>query len=103
MRRMEQSRKDWRWLRAAGALLFGLLLLAALLPSTGGVIEGPPPNPEMWRCGPFLFFPTAFFGVVGVVTVCTGCTVFGIIRRNVCEIVGWCLLGILLFLMMFSG
>jgi hypothetical protein len=99
---MEQSRKDWRWLRGAGALFFGLVLLAALLPSTGGVIEGPSPNPKMWRCGPFLFFPGAFFGVVGVVTVCTACTVFGIIRRNACEIVGWCLLGILLFFMMFS-
>jgi hypothetical protein len=96
---MEQSKRSWRWFRAVAALLFGLLLLAALLPSTGGIIEGPPPNPKMWRCGPFLFFPTAFFGVVAFVTASTGCIVFGIVRRNACEIVGWCLLAILLLFM----
>jgi hypothetical protein len=93
---MEQSKQSWRWLRVVAALLFGLLLLAALLSSTGGIIEGPPLNPEMWRCGPFLFFPTAFFGVVAFVIVATSCTLFGIVRRNVLETVGWCLLGILL-------
>ena len=100
---MEQSKWHWRWLRAVGALVFGLLLLAALLPSTGGIIEGPPPNPKMWRCGQFLFYPTAFFGVVGVVTAFTGCTMFGIVRRNACEIVGWCLLSLLLLLMICGG
>jgi hypothetical protein len=96
---MEQSKQRWRWSRAVAALLFGLLLLAALLPSTGGIIEGPPPNPKMWRCGPFLFFPAAFFGVVAFVTVATSCTLFGIVRRNVLEGIGWCLLGILLLVM----
>ena len=83
--------------------MLGVLLLAALLPSTGGIIEGPPPNPKMWRCGPFLFFPTAFFGVVSFVSLSTGCAVFGIVRRNACEIVGWCLLGILLLLTICSA
>jgi hypothetical protein len=96
---MEQSKRSWRWFRAVAAVLFGLVLLTGLPPSTGGIIEGPPPNPKMWRCGPFLFFPTAFFGVIAFVTASTGCTVFGIVRRNACEIVGWCLLGILLLLM----
>jgi hypothetical protein len=80
-------------------MLFGLLLLAALLPSTGAIIEGAPPNPKMWRCGPFLFSPALFFGVVAFVTVATSCTLFGIARRNVLETVGWCLLGLLLLLM----
>src|SRR5262245_36441210 len=95
---MEQSKQRWRSLRAVAALLLGLLLLAALIPSTGGIIEGPPPNPKMCRIGPFLFFPDAFFGVVAVVTVATSCTLFGIVRRNVLEGVGWCLLGLLLVL-----
>jgi len=93
---MEQRKQTWRWLRAVAALMFGLLLLAAFLPSTGGIIDGPPTNPKMWRCGPFLFFPEAFFDVVAFVTVATSCTLFGIIRRNVLETIGWCLLGILL-------
>ena len=100
---MEQSKRNWRWLRAVGALLFGLLLLAALLPSTGGIIDGPPPNPKMWRCGPFLLFPDAFFGVVAFVSLSTGCAVFGIVRRNACEIVGWSLLGISLLFMILGG
>jgi hypothetical protein len=72
----------------------------ALLPSTGGIIAGPAPNAKMWRCGPFLFFPSALFGVVGTVTFLTALTVFGIVRRNSCEPVGWVLLG-LVFLGMF--
>jgi hypothetical protein len=89
--RME-STQDWRWLRAVGALLLGLLILAATLPSTGGMIEGS--RPGMWRCGPFLFYPDAFFTTVGATIVATGCTLFGIFRRNVCEGIGWALLGL---------
>lgn len=91
---MEQNKRDRRWLRAVGPLFFGLLILAATLPSTGGIIEGPPRHPDMSRFGPFLFFPYAFFTVVGAVTVSTGCTLFGIARRNVCEGIGWTLLGL---------
>jgi len=91
---MEQNKRDRRWRRAVGALFLGLLILAAALPNTGGIIAGPPRHPDMWRCGPFLFFPDAFFTVVGVVTVSTGCTLFGIARRNVCEGIGWTLLGL---------
>jgi hypothetical protein len=54
---MDQNKKDLRWLRVIGALVLGLLLLAALLPNTGDIISGPAHNPKMWRCGPFLFFP----------------------------------------------
>ena len=91
---MEQRKRYWRWLRVVGALLFGLLLLAVMLPSTGGIMAGSPPYPGMWRCGPFLFYPKPFFTVVGVVAVSTGCTLFGIVRRNVCEGVGWILLAL---------
>ena len=95
---MEQKRTGRRWLRSSIATFIGLLILAATLPSTGGIIEGPPRH-GMWRCGPFLFYPDAFFGVIGVVSVATGCTLFGIARGNACEIVGWVLLGILLVCM----
>ena len=92
---MEQSKKNLRWLRAVGALLLGLLILAATLPSTGYIYDaGLPPNPRMWRCGPFLFYPASFFIVVGAVVVSIGCTLFGIARRNACEGVGWVLLGL---------
>ena len=91
---MEQKKTGRRWIRGSVAAFIGLLLLAATLPSTAGMIEGPPRH-GMWRCGPFLFYPDAFFAVVGVVTVATGCTLFGIARRNSCETVGWILLGIL--------
>ncbi len=100
---MEQSKRSWRWLRGVGVVFFGLLLLAALLPSTGGRIEGPAANPKMWRCGPFLFYPTAFFGVLGVVAVSTGCAIFGIVRRNACEMIGWCLLGLILLFMILGA
>ena len=99
---MDRNKKDLRWLRIIGALLLGLLLLAALLPSTGGIISGPAPNPKMWRCGPFLFFPDAFFGVVGTITVATACTVLGIVRRNCFELIGWVFLGIVLVGMFFT-
>jgi hypothetical protein len=100
--RMEQSKRDFRWLKVTGALLLGFLLLAALLPSTGGIIAGPPPNPKMWRCGPFLFFPSGFFGVVGIMSFVTGCTVFGIVRHNACELIGWVLYGVVVFLMILT-
>jgi hypothetical protein len=83
------------------AALLGLLFLAILLPSTGGVIAGPPhgglPGPVMWRCGPFLFYPDAFFELVGLVTVATACVLLGVARRNAFEIVGWMIFGFLFF------
>jgi hypothetical protein len=82
-----------KWTRGSIAAFIGLLILAATLPSTGGIIEGT--RPGMWRCGPFLFYPGALFPVVGVVTVATGCTLFGIARGSTFEIVGWILLGVL--------
>jgi len=97
---MDQNRKSVPWWRLTGALLMGLLLLMALLPSTGGIIDGPAPSPKMWRCGPFFFYPGSFFGVLGTIMVLTSITVFGIVHRNRCEIVGWVLLA-LVFLSMF--
>ena len=97
---MEQPNRDWRWARAVGALLLGFLILAVTLPSTGGIIAGPSPDPRMWRCGPFLFYPHAFFSVVGAATVSTGCTLFGIIRGNACEAIGWALLILALVLLL---
>lgn len=38
---MEQKHADNRWIRSGIAALMGLLILAATLPSTGGIIEGP--------------------------------------------------------------
>jgi hypothetical protein len=99
---MNQYNKDVRWLRVAGALLLGLVVLMALLPSTGGNIAGTATNTKMWRCGPFLFFPGPFFGVVGTMTVLIAFTVFGIVRRNVCEFIGWVLLGVVFFAMFFA-
>ena len=99
---MDENKQRVRWLRVAGVSLLGLLLLMALLPSTGGIIAAPAPNPKMWRCGPFLFFPGAFFGVVGTLTFLTALTVVGIVRRNSCEPVGWVLLGLVFLGMCFA-
>jgi len=99
---MGEDRKKVRWLRVTGALLLGVLLLAALLPSTGGIIAGSAPNPEMRRWGPFLVFPSAFFGVIATITILTTCTVFGILRRNNCEFIGWALFGLVVFVMIFA-
>ena len=98
---MEQKKTGGRWGRAGLAVFIGLLLLAAGLPSTGGIIDGPLRR-GMWRYGPFLFYPDAFFAVVGAVTVSTGCTLFGIVRGNAFEIVGWVLLGILFLCMLMA-
>ena len=98
---MEQKKTGRRWVRGGIAAFIGLLLLAATLPSTGGIIEGPVRR-GMWRCGPFLFYPELFFGVVGAVTVSTACTLFGIVRGNAFEIVGWILLGILFLCMLMA-
>ena len=100
--RMQQNTKDFRWLRVTGALLLGLILLMALLPNTGGVIAGSAPDPKMWRCGPFSFYPSAFFGVVGTIAVLIACTVFGIVRRNFCEVIGWILIGIVFICVFFA-
>jgi hypothetical protein len=96
---MEQKRTARKWIRGSIAALIGLLILAAALPSTGGIIDGPT-RQGMWRCGPFLFYPGTFFGVVGIVTVATSCALFGIARGNALEFVGWILLGVLFFLML---
>jgi hypothetical protein len=90
-----------RMVRMIVAALLGLLFLAVFLPSTGGVISGPPrgglPGPVMWRFGPFLFYPVPFFEVVGLVAAATGCTLFGLVRRSALEIVGWIIFGFLFF------
>jgi hypothetical protein len=96
-----EHKRDFRWLRVAGALLLGILLLMALLPSTG-MTAGLMPHPEMWRFGPFLFFPTSLFLVVGCITGFTSCTVFGIVRRNACEFIGWVLLSLVIVCMFFA-
>ena len=99
---MAQHKRDYRWLRAAAALLFGLLLLMALLPSTGMVGRPVVPHPDMWRCGPFFFYPASFFLVVAGIAAFTSCTVFGILRRNACEFIGWGLLGLVFVCMFFA-
>lgn len=98
---MEQKHTDSRWIRSGIAAFIGLLILTATLPSTGGIIEGPARH-GMWRCGPFLFYPGAFFGVVSAVTFAMACALFGILRGNALEIVGWVLLGVL-FLTILMG
>jgi len=100
---MEPKKKDWRWLRVVCVSLLGLLILAATLPSTGGIIAGPPRHPDMRRFGPFLFFPGAFFTIIGAVTVSTGCAVVGIVRRSQLEIIGWILLAVLFIGAIISG
>jgi hypothetical protein len=97
----KQKIKGWRLVRIIMAALLGFLLLAIHLPNTGGIIAGSPHN-GMWRCGPFLFYPDAFFGVVGIVFVSAGCALFGIVRHNAFEMAGWILLGVL-FLFTFLG
>jgi len=98
---MEQKNTSRRWIRGGIAAFVGLFLLAAALPSTGGVIEGPPHH-GMWRCGPFLFYPGSFFSVLGVVTVSTAFTLFGIVRGNAFETVGWILLSVLFLLLLMA-
>ena len=95
---MEQKRASRKWIRGSVVVFIGLLLLAGTLPNTGGIIEGAPRH-GMWRCGPFLFYPGAFFSVVGLVAIATACTLFGIARANAFEVVGWILLGILFLCM----
>jgi len=104
---MEQQPQT-RWPRRAYAALFcGLLLLAVILPSTGGIIDGPPSHPGMWRCGPFLFHPQSFFTVTGLVIVSVGCIILGIKHRNgletIVEIIGWLLMGTFFVSVLFGG
>jgi hypothetical protein len=100
---MEQKQKirGWRLARMIMAALAGFLLLAAHLPNTGA-ISGGPVLKGMWRCGPFLFYPDAFFGVVCIVTLSTACTLFGVARNRVWETVGWIFLGILVLITMMA-
>jgi len=77
---MEQRKKNLRWLRVAGALLLGLLLLMASVPST---------LPGKGGMGAIIAHPGVLLLVVGYAIVVTACTVFGIVRRNYCEFVGW--------------
>lgn len=97
---MEQKHNDWSRGRFIAALLLGFLLLAAVLPSTGMISTSPPSHPDMWRFGPFLFFPKSFFFSLSIIGLATGCTILGIIRRHDLEIVGWTLLGFLFLAMM---
>ena len=94
---MKQKTRGQNWVRGGVAAFIGLMLLAATLPNTGGIMEGPERH-GMSRCGPFLFYPGAFFMVVGAVTLSTGCTLFGIARNNATiEMIGWILLGVIFF------
>lgn len=104
---MDRSTKvigSWRWLRIIGALLFGCLLLAMILPSTGCIY-----NPEfdrfskgMWHFGPYLFYPDALI-YIGFITISVTCAIGGSLRRNKYEVVGWALLGLLFVGMIFDG
>ena len=98
---MDQNKRV-PWLRLSGALVPGFLLLAALLPNTGGIIAGPPPTPKMLRCGPFLFYPGAFFGLLGTIMGLTAFTILGIVRQNACEFIGWVLLALVVVVMCFA-
>lgn len=97
------SKSTRRWPRLLGAALVGFLLLAAILPSTGCLDRGLVPNPRMWRCGPFLFHPGPFFSAAATIVALLGCTVFGIVRHNVCEAIGWILMGLVLVLFILCG
>jgi hypothetical protein len=83
-----------RTVRIAPAV-FGIVLLAMLLPSTGGIIDGPPRH-GMWRFGPFLFHPDGVLLVIGLVVIPTLCATLG--RSNTIRSVGWILLVGVLFL-----
>jgi hypothetical protein len=98
---MECKCNSNKWIRGGMASLISFFLLAATLPNTGGMIEGPPHH-GMWQCGPFMFYPVAFFGVVGIVVVPTACTLFGIVRGNVFEFVGWILFGVFFLLLLMA-
>ena len=74
----------------------------AVFPDTVVVITGQTPNPKMWHFGRLMFYPGEFFGVVGIITGWTAFTVFGIVRRNRCEFVGWALLGLVFIGMFFT-
>jgi polyferredoxin len=93
------QKKRIRWLDVTVALVVCLLMFMALLPSTGMIRAGPAHDPNMWRCGPFVYYPVSFFGVLGTVAAVTALTVFGIVRRNWCESTGWFLLGLLIVLL----
>jgi hypothetical protein len=104
---MDRSAKiigNWHWLRIIGALLFGSLFLMMILPSTGCIY-----NPAldrfakgMWHWGPYAFYPDALF-YIGFITVSTACVIYGALRRNKFEIVGWGLLGFLFVGMILDG
>jgi hypothetical protein len=89
---MKAGLSQTKRIRIRIAAAFGLLMLAALLPCTGCIYDGKPTFGNFWRFGPFLFLPGPFFTVTGALTVATGCTVFGIIRGDWWEFVGWSLL-----------
>lgn len=91
---MQEAPPTWSRARFVAAVIFSLLLLAAVLPSTGAIMETPRTHSKMWRFGPFLFYPKSFFMVTAAVTAATGCTLYGICRQNWVEWLGWILLGV---------
>jgi hypothetical protein len=102
---MDSNRIVWPQLRAVAGTLLGALLLMMILPSTGGVFHEPP-DPKvfigMLHYGHFWFYPDAFF-YIGYFPLATGAIVFGALRRNKFEIVGWAMLGLMMIAMMADG
>lgn len=93
----------WRWLKVGLALFLGLVGLAALLPGTGTMTaDFPRGDPNLRHWGPFWVHPDSFFTSLGIVSVLTGLTIVGILRRNKFELAGWILLG-LMILFVFLG
>jgi hypothetical protein len=95
---MERKMTRSQWLRAAGVLLLAMFILAGTLPSTGFIYSerfaGGMLSPRLRRWGPFVIDPFPFLSVMGSIVLATGCTLFGIVRRNVCEAIGWIFLGL---------
>ena len=103
---MDSKRIIWPRLRAVAGVLLGALLLMMILPGTGCVLNGPPEYPKfyagMLHYGHFWFYPDAFF-YIGYFPLAIGAIVFGALRRNKFEIVGWAMLGFMIVAMMADG
>ena len=98
----KHQKLSWRFIRGSIAVILGLLWLAATLPCTGGIIPGPP-HEGMWRLGSFMFYPGSLFVLLGVVSISTGCTLYGLVRKSAVEVLGWFLLGTLVVLVVLNG
>jgi hypothetical protein len=98
----DQKKSNWPWMCVLGAIFFGILALALILPSTGFISERPPPYLQSMRgilhYGPFYFYPETFF-YIGCVLAAWGSIAIGAVLRSKFELMGWILLGSLILMM----